>query len=296
MEDRKGYNHLPVMEPSHGKLRRASSDESGEKQWLRKKLSAEGRRISEAGQATGEMAASENLRVITGENTGSRRSSAATAPGLPQATTKQPQPHRNGPHVKESSDGYSSLRQAHNQFTFPTYSSNTSRGSSTKTSSSSLQALNEHFGNDPRGNPGKTTTIREGVVHPSHTSPSSSMASDSMGYSGLYVNTGSDFPVYPDQSYAVLQSQVYPPPYQPPSLRTRNSHPSHHSLHSDFTIPSRIPRDHSSPTQGSRTAGNTPVSSPGLFSGPSSRTTPSDDGGRMSALYLHPTHLQAPKE
>ncbi|KAK2763897.1 hypothetical protein FQN54_009516 [Arachnomyces sp. PD_36] len=281
------------MDPSHGKLRRASSDESGEQQWLRNRQLAEGRRISAAEQSTGGLSFG-NART-TAEYAASRRSSGATGPGSTQAAMKPPQqkPHS---HPKDSNDSYS-LRQAHNQFTFPTYSSNTSRGSSTKTSSSSLRALNEHLGTDSRGSTHtKSTnpsTITEGVVHSSHTSPQSSM-SEPMGHSGLYVNTGSDYPIYPDQSYAVLQSQVYPSPYQSHSLRNRGSRPSHHSLHSDFTLPSRIIRGTTPPTQGSRTAGNTPVSSPGLFSGPSSKSTPTDDS--IHPPYLHPTHLQAPKE
>lgn len=294
--ERKGYNYQLAMDPTRGKLRRASSDESGEQQRLRNKQSTEERRISVAEQSTGGITIGGSR--ATGEHAGSRRSSAATGPGSSQAT-KPPQ-QRSNPHVKDSNDG-SSSRQAHNQFTTPVYSSNTSRGSSTKTSSSSLHALNEHIATDSRcANPCKTpntSTITEGVVHSSHTSPQPSMASEPIGYKGLHVNTGFDFPVYPDQSYAVLQSQIYPSPYQSHSLRTRGSRQSHHSLHSDFTIPSRIPRGSTPPTHGSRTAGNTPMSSPGLFSGPNSKITPprgSDDG--LHPPYLHPAHLQAPKE
>jgi [calcium/calmodulin-dependent protein kinase] kinase len=42
---------------------------------------------------------------------------------------------------------------------------------------------------------------------------------------------------------------------------------------------------------GSRTAGNTPISSPGLFS---TRVSQQSISPRES--YLHPTHLQEPKE
>lgn len=294
--EKKGYNDQPAMDSTSEKLRRASSDESGEQQWLRNNQSTEGRRISVAEQSTRGIASGSSRGTV--EYGIPRRSTAATGPGSSLAP-KPPGP-RSNPHINDPNDGYPS-GQAQNQFTTPVYSSNTSKGSSTKTSSSSLHALNEHIATDSRcAIPCKTpntSTITEGVVHSSHSSPQSSMSSEPIGYKGLHVNTGFDFPVYPDQSYAVLQSQIYPSPYQPHSLRTRGSRPSHHSLHSDFTIPSRIPRGSTPPTHGSRTAGNTPVSSPGLFSGPISKITPprgSDDGFHPPSL--HPTHLQAPKE
>lgn len=288
--ERKGYNHPPAMDPIRGKLRRELSDESGEQV----NQSTEGRRISIADPEEGITIGGSKAKG--GEHAASWRSSVATG-SSPSQTTK-PSQQKSNPLVKDASDGYS-LRQTQNQFTTPAYSSNTSRGSSTKTSSSSLQALNEHVATDSRGNPCKTSntsTITEGVVHSAQPSRQSSTSDHS--YKGLHVNTGGiDFPVYPDQSYAVLQSQIYPTPYQPHSLRTRGARPSHHSLHSDFTIPPRIPRGSTPPTQGSRTVGNTPVSSPGLFSGPIAPTThprSSDDG--LHPPYLHPTHLQAPKE
>ena len=109
-----------------------------------------------------------------------------------------------------------------------------------------------------------------------------------------------DYPVYPNQSYQVLQSQVFPS-RAPPLLRTRSSHPSQFSLYSDISQPStRQGRDRTSPTQGSRTAGNTPASSPGLFSPRSSRSTPPAsvpaDEVAAHSPYLHPTHMQTPKE
>ncbi|KAF2467086.1 uncharacterized protein BDR25DRAFT_359119 [Lindgomyces ingoldianus] len=122
-----------------------------------------------------------------------------------------------------------------------------------------------------------------------------------------------DGPHYPNQSYAALQSQHYPPPYSalPYVLRTRSSHPSHYSSHSvaqisTFGLSHEQSRDIMD--SGSRTVGNSPASSPGLFipTTPPLRTPQSDEHGHSSSPYLqhgyysspylHHTHRQAPKE
>ncbi|GES60683.1 serine/threonine-protein kinase ssp1 [Aspergillus terreus] len=153
------------------------------------------------------------------------------------------------------------------------HSSSASRSPSTRTSSSSLQALNEDAVVDARSD---NAFIR---------APLPRRTSHHLGHSDS--QSSSDYPVYPDQSYAVLQSQVHPT-YQPPYLRTRSSYPSRtESL-------SRI-----GSARASRTAGNTPVSSPGLFTfrGPRSSTPfASDDENHAGSPFLHPTHLQPPKE
>ncbi|PLB46929.1 putative serine/threonine protein kinase [Aspergillus steynii IBT 23096] len=165
-------------------------------------------------------------------------------------------------------EGQASLRHP---FSHVYHSSSTSRSPSTRTSSSSLQALNEDAVVDARSDGifGRPSLPRR----TSHLSQSDTQPAE--------------YPVYPDQSYAVLQSQVHPT-YQPPHLRSRSSYPSRTEILTRFP-PARV----------SRTAGNTPISSPGLFSVRSPRSTPpfgSDDEGRMSSPYLHPTHLQPPKE
>lgn len=158
------------------------------------------------------------------------------------------------------SETQATLRQA-----FPhVYSS--ARAPSTRSSSSSLQALNEDIVVDARSEHG------------------------SAGRSPRRPSRQSDhqyeYPVYPDQSYASLQSQIHPT-WQPLHLRSRSSYPS-----PSESLPPIHPRV-------ARTAGNTPVSSPGLFSMRSPRTTPpigSDDEGWIGSPSLHPTHLQPPKE
>lgn len=154
------------------------------------------------------------------------------------------------------------------------YSSSNSRTPSTTTSSSSLQALNEDTVVDARSdhNVGRIPISRRTSSH---------------NQAGLFDPSSNDYPVYPDQSYAVLQSQVHPT-YRPPLLWSRNSYPTQTD-----------PRPHFSPSRPSRTAGNTPDSSPGLFSLRGSPRIPaiaSDDEGRIGSPYLHPTHLQPPKE
>ncbi|KAJ5500464.1 Calcium/calmodulin-dependent/calcium-dependent protein kinase [Penicillium expansum] len=132
------------------------------------------------------------------------------------------------------------------------------RTPSNRSSSSSLQALNEGIVVDVRSESG------------------------SIGRSTRRTSRHSDhqLPVYPDQSYASLQSQVHPT-WQPPHL----------------IDPDPLPRH--SYARGIRTAGNTPLSSPGLFSMRHSRMgtpTASDDDISMGSSLLHPSHLQPPKE
>ena len=101
----------------------------------------------------------------------------------------------------------------------------------------------------------------------------------------------SDYPQYPNQSFAALQKH----PAYPHPLRTRNSNPLH-ELSSTSTNASN-PNFHPHVPSGARTTGNTPAQSPGLFSPTLGKkpATESDDGG-YSTPMLHPTHLQAPKE
>lgn len=108
---------------------------------------------------------------------------------------------------------------------------------------------------------------------------------------------GPEYPTYPDQSFAALQSQHCPPPYQPYRLRTRSSHPSRGSSYSSSS--STRPRDGPTVPSGPKTAGNTPAQSPGLFTPTISRSkNPGDESeeSRYNTPLLHPTHMQAPKE
>ncbi|OKL58942.1 hypothetical protein UA08_05637 [Talaromyces atroroseus] len=176
---------------------------------------------------------------------------------------------------------------SHHQIHFMPHSSSNSKASSAKTSSSSLQAMNEESVSNAPTEPSSGLPYRPSLARRLSSQLESSF-SQPLTPTMHPVNTSADFPVYPDQSYAVLQSQVHPPPYQP-SLRGRSSYPSQ----SEYLKQS----DYSS--HGPRTAGSTPVSSPGLFTGRTFRTSPSvgsDDEPYTFSPYLHPTHLQPPKE
>ncbi|KAJ5468598.1 hypothetical protein N7475_006350 [Penicillium sp. IBT 31633x] len=155
------------------------------------------------------------------------------------------------PIITDVSEAAATFRQA-----FPSLYGG--RTPSNRSSSSSLQALNEGIVVDVRSENG------------------------SIGRSSRRASRQSDhqLPVYPDQSYASLQSQVHPT-WQPPHV----------------TQPDPLPRH--SYARGVRTAGNTPLSSPGLFSmRHSHKGTPSgsDDDISMKSSLLHPSHLQPPKE
>lgn len=184
------------------------------------------------------------------------------------------------------------------------HSSNTSRNSSTNTSSSSLQSLaDNHPGSEAGFAAGKplsesSTTLRAGESsHSAPLSPLSEHPPPPATTQNQPAKPTNDFPVYPDQSYAAAQNQIHPPAYKPPFLRSRSSYPSHFGFPFQSTALSWL-RDPSSRPQGSRTAGNTPISSPGLFTSPISRPTSSagSEDGRIGGSYLHPTHMQEPKE
>ncbi|KAJ9642416.1 hypothetical protein H2199_004797 [Coniosporium tulheliwenetii] len=107
---------------------------------------------------------------------------------------------------------------------------------------------------------------------------------------------------YPNQAYSALQSQLYPSPYHPRQLsRALSCHPSDLGHHPpSHAVASGHPQDHGFGETRTRTAGNSPIGSPGLFtpSTPPIRPLlgPSDEHGFYSSPYLHFTQRQAPKE
>ena len=174
-----------------------------------------------------------------------------------------------------------------------------SRASSAQNSTSSLQSLGE---STPSQQAASTRQIefdipdrphRPRVVNSDMTAPVHQPGPFIIGASSR------DHPVYPNQSFAVLQSQIHPS--RPvPFLRTRTSHPSQGALYQENTPhATREPRA-GSPVGGARTAGNTPISSPGLFSMRSSHpatssASQSSDTIMSTSPSLHPTHLLPPK-
>lgn len=169
-------------------------------------------------------------------------------------------PAKPSPTKAELSEAQATLRQAFSHV----YGARTP---SNRSSTTSLQALNENTVVDARSEHGSIGRSPRRASRHSDTQP--------------------EYPVYPDQSYASLQLQIHPT-WQPPHLRSRSSHPSQTDALPHFPH-----------TRAARTAGNTPVSSPGLFSMRNPRTAPSlgfDDEGGIGSPYLHPSHLQPPKE
>ncbi|KAL9120523.1 MAG: hypothetical protein Q9187_002919 [Circinaria calcarea] len=104
-------------------------------------------------------------------------------------------------------------------------------------------------------------------------------------------------PRYPDQSFAALQTQYHPPPYQPHPSPSRDSQTSAGPSYSSGSAMKS--RDRSSKDSGARTTGHTPAHSPGLFVAAYPKDNATDDDTaetHYSIPLLHPTHLQAPKE
>jgi len=138
------------------------------------------------------------------------------------------------------------------------------------------------------------TTFKAGSARPTSV-PNFKSQSGSRGR-----REGPAYPNYPDQSFAALQSQYYPPPYQPHPLRTRSSQSSHNASYSSDS--SAKGRDFSTMPSGAKTVGNTPAQSPGLFSPSVPRNRPATQDSEDSAVRtptLHPSqnlHLQAPIE
>ncbi|KDB27463.1 CAMKK protein kinase [Trichophyton interdigitale MR816] len=204
------------------------------------------------------------------------------------------------------------LAQKLHLFPYRPHSSNTSRDSSTNTSSSSLPSLVDPAAGCEAGPPSSSIPassastvsdpISQSVTTPRQTAetgnvpPLSPLAELPMVAPRATIRGPShDLPVYPNQSYAMLQQQIHPAPYRSPTLRTRSSYPSH----SDFAFPQPTTpwARESNASPNSRTVGNTPISSPGLFSARTPRTSPSigsEDG--QAGAHLHRTHMQEPKE
>ncbi|KAK2841591.1 hypothetical protein FQN49_006105, partial [Arthroderma sp. PD_2] len=204
-----------------------------------------------------------------------------------------------------------SFAQKFHLFPYRPHSSNTSRDSSTNTSSSSLPSLVDpasgEAGPHPSSIPTSTSTSTSDAFTQSANTPRQTAETGNVpplsplteipmvAPRATIRGPSHDLPVYPNQSYAMLQQQIHPTPYRSPTLRTRSSYPSH----SDFSFPQPATpwarETNASPN--SRTAGNTPISSPGLFSTRTPRTSPSigSEDGHPGA-HLHRTHMQEPKE
>ena len=120
---------------------------------------------------------------------------------------------------------------------------------------------------------------------------SSHSKSLSTSYSLSKQTPNSEQPTYPDQSFFALQSQIHGArPTHP--LRTRSSHPAQNLLYNELSTWAKQTRDRQASSQGTKTADNTPMSSPGLFT--ASARIPSVTSLTDLGPQLH--HLQTPKE
>ncbi|KEF56095.1 CAMKK protein kinase [Exophiala aquamarina CBS 119918] len=160
--------------------------------------------------------------------------------------------------------------------------------SSAPNSSQSLKALSEREADTSGASVSRALSARSshGQIRARRTSTHIKSASLSTTKRSVL-----DRPTYPDQSFAALQSQFYNARPHPP-LRARSSHPAQNLLYNDMSNWISQPKDRGSVNQSTKTADNTPMSSPGLFS-PSARL-PSASSLDDLGPQLH--HLQAPKE
>ncbi|KAI9829104.1 MAG: hypothetical protein M1832_000127 [Thelocarpon impressellum] len=179
-----------------------------------------------------------------------------------------------------------------------------SASSSANASSSSIKALHSHV-RRASSRPPSISLSQSGESH----SPAAAATADHHVTSFLPLTAPApatadqldrrNYPVYPNQAFSVLHTQVYPPPYLPRPLRTRSSHPSQYASFAAAPISRQRSHDDGSPEPGSKTAGHTPASSPGLFAPPATpSTTPSipADPAIYSSSFLHWTQQQRPKE
>ena len=113
-----------------------------------------------------------------------------------------------------------------------------------------------------------------------------------------------EFPPFPNQAYSALSQQHHPQPYAPRFLRTRSSNPSpflSYAAHAEHTATGHPSDPRAAAESGSKTAGNSPASSPGLFT-PTTSPNRADFGAEAESNsgypspYLHFTQRQMPKE
>ena len=120
----------------------------------------------------------------------------------------------------------------------------------------------------------------------------------------LLSSSRHEHPQYPNQAHSALHSQHYSPPYLPKyTLRQQKSNPSPHlaySQHAQPTASGHADEPRATAESGSKTAGNSPANSPGLFTPTSSPLRPeftdSESLVGYSSPYLHFTQRQMPKE
>ncbi|KAI1630308.1 calcium/calmodulin-dependent protein kinase [Exophiala viscosa] len=153
--------------------------------------------------------------------------------------------------------------------------------SSTQNSSNSLKSMSAQEDNRNVGiggafvNRGLSTRSSHGQIRgrrPSH----------SKSFSASRSRPNDSHPTYPAQSLATLQASFASSPRPAHPLRTRSSHPAQTLLYNEMSVWMKQSREQQTVSDNTRTADNTPMSSPGLFN-------PDDPQPQ-----LH--HLQLPRE
>lgn len=106
----------------------------------------------------------------------------------------------------------------------------------------------------------------------------------------------SEHPYFPNQAYSALHDQIYP------SQALRTGRPKHQSSYSVVSSSASM-SDHPYVELGSRTAGNSPSTTPALFTptttspgSPAYSSADVGDDGSYASPYLHFMQRQAPKE
>ncbi|KAI9801252.1 MAG: hypothetical protein M1833_002822 [Piccolia ochrophora] len=112
------------------------------------------------------------------------------------------------------------------------------------------------------------------------------------------ARTVEDYPAYPNQAFSALQYQYRPPSHIPHALPHFVSRQPPYTSHSTSTSSRRRSQGPSHSEKGSRTAGHTPVSSPGIFAskGPKTPALVTADGSIQNSPPLHWPQRQRPKE
>ena len=209
---------------------------------------------------------------IAGSDTAKPESSDYFAPKTPENSNVTDFAQNTIPTSSASSQGYSSASKPH--YSLP--------GSSLEENGSSWRDLS-------------TETAINRSFAPGSTRPTSVPNFQSRR------REGTDYPTYPNQSFAALHNQIYPPIYSPSSqyiARTGGSnHP--HTFSASSTDVQTVNKDNPHSNSGSKTVGNTPAQSPSLFSpafANRAKWAGGSDDGRSNTPMLHPTHHKAPKE
>lgn len=192
---------------------------------------------------------------------------------------------------------------ANGYFVRPLHSSSSVKGtrlpnSSAPSSHGSLQTLAEQEGQE--GDPRTGSSVRRTASTKVNRSPlthrrHSKSASISQPVANLNtrrtMNGSGEHPGFPDQSFAALSPSLPYPRRPSPASRSQSSHPSQNLLYTESSAASRSAR-----SQSARTADNTPMASPGLFSPTAirDRVPLENESQRAASPQLH--HLQVPKE